>query len=195
MEEKDLKSRLAGFVDGLSESEARSELVLAYLQMERCRQVLKGENVRPVEMRDNGDSTDLELFYQCRKAAEELGYLGDDEEDGDYDEDGDYIEITFSGKSVDEVIGKLSEYVTGKPSDGKDAGESGKSRYSAGDRIWYMYGDMIQHSTVKTVMRDSDGAVIYGTGLGHNTAESETFNSLDGLINSLIGNIKKDGHE
>ena len=78
------------FVNGLTDEEARKELVLAYLQMERCQDVLNGIDVEPVEMKDNGQSSDLELFYKCKKAANELSYLNDivsksgknDEEDG-----------------------------------------------------------------------------------------------------------------
>lgn len=116
MEKCDLEERYRGFVDGLSEGEARNQLVLAYLQMERCRDVLRGVDAEPVAMMDNGDSSDLELFYQCRKAAEELGYFCEPD-GGDYDEDGDYMEVTFSGNSVEEVIRKLQEY-TGQ-GDGK----------------------------------------------------------------------------
>jgi hypothetical protein len=46
--------------------------------MEKCKNVLKGYDVEPVEMMDNGDSSDLELFYRCKKAAEELAYLNDE---------------------------------------------------------------------------------------------------------------------
>lgn len=78
------------FVNGLTDEEARKELVLAYLQMERCQEALDGNDVEPVEMKDNGQSSDLELFYKCKKAANELSYLNDivsksnenDEEDG-----------------------------------------------------------------------------------------------------------------
>lgn len=72
---KDLKKVFGAFVDGLSDADCRKELVSAYLQMERCQQVLRGEDVEPVEMKDNGESSDLELFYQCKKVADELAYL------------------------------------------------------------------------------------------------------------------------
>ena len=75
MEEK--KSKLMAFIARLSEKECRNELLNAYLQMERCQEVLKGEDVEPVEMMDNGESSDLELFYRCKKTAEELAYLND----------------------------------------------------------------------------------------------------------------------
>lgn len=70
-----MENQFDGFVSRLRPSEAREQLSLAYLQMERCIQVLKGEDVEPVEMLDNGASSDLELFYRCRKAAEELSLL------------------------------------------------------------------------------------------------------------------------
>lgn len=77
------------FVGLLTEEEARKELVLAYMQMERCQEVLDGYDVEPVEMKDNGQSSDLELFYKCKKAANELAYLNDivsrSDENGDSD--------------------------------------------------------------------------------------------------------------
>lgn len=59
----------------MSDDEVRKQLVLAYLQMEKCQQVLRGENVEPVAMKDNGMSSDLELFYLCKKVREELAHL------------------------------------------------------------------------------------------------------------------------
>ena len=75
MGQTDLVEKFRAFVGGLSEDVCRKDLVNAYLQMERCRQVLRGEDVEPVVMLDNGESSDLELFYQCKKVAEELSYL------------------------------------------------------------------------------------------------------------------------
>ena len=66
------------FVDGLSEGMARDQLIMAYMQMERCQQLLRGNDVEPVEMLDNGESSDLELFYLCKKLRDEL----DRREDG-----------------------------------------------------------------------------------------------------------------
>jgi len=64
------------FVASLSEKEAREQLSLAYQQMERCMEVLNGKkDVEPVAMKDNGLSSDLELFYQCKKAADLLKVL------------------------------------------------------------------------------------------------------------------------
>ena len=78
---KKLRKRFTAFVSQLSPDQVREQLVLAYLQMERCGQVLRGEDVEPVEMMDNGESSDLELFYQCKKVREELDYLNDDDDD------------------------------------------------------------------------------------------------------------------
>lgn len=75
---KKLKKKFTSFVWDLSEIQAREQLVLAYLQMERCQQALRGENVEPVEMMDNGMSSDLELFYQCKKMYQELASNADD---------------------------------------------------------------------------------------------------------------------
>lgn len=61
------------FVASLSEKEAREQLSLAYQQMELCIRVLNGEKgIDPVTMKDNGLSSDLELFYKCKKVADFL---------------------------------------------------------------------------------------------------------------------------
>ena len=69
---KRIGKRLKAFVDGLSPEEAREQLILAYLQMEKCIRVLRGHDAEPVEMLDNGRQTDLELFYRCKKVRAEL---------------------------------------------------------------------------------------------------------------------------
>ena len=74
---KKLKKRLTAFASQLTPDECREQLVLSYLQMERCQQVLRGEDVEPVTQMDNGESSDLELFYLCKKVREELTYLND----------------------------------------------------------------------------------------------------------------------
>lgn len=61
------------FIASLSEKEAREQLSLAYQQMELCIRVLNGEKgIDPVTMKDNGLSSDLELFYKCKKVADFL---------------------------------------------------------------------------------------------------------------------------
>ena len=61
------------FIASLSEKEAREQLSLAYQQMELCVRVLNGEKgIDPVTMKDNGLSSDLELFYKCKKVADFL---------------------------------------------------------------------------------------------------------------------------
>lgn len=72
---KTLRKKINAFINQLTPDEIREQLVLAYMQMERCNQVLRGESVEPVPMMDNGLSSDLELFYSCKKTAEELAYL------------------------------------------------------------------------------------------------------------------------
>ncbi|MBR3400516.1 MAG: hypothetical protein IKH08_12130, partial [Prevotella sp.] len=67
---KKLKKRLTAFASQLTPDECREQLVLSYLQMERCQQVLRGEDVEPVTQMDNGESSDLELFYLCKKVRE-----------------------------------------------------------------------------------------------------------------------------
>lgn len=75
---KRLKKRFAAFVNQLTPDQVREQLILAYLQMETCKKALKGYDVEPVEMMDNGECSDLELFYSCKKAAEELAYLNNE---------------------------------------------------------------------------------------------------------------------
>lgn len=72
---KKLRKEITAFVNKLSPDEVREQLVLSYLQMERCKQVLRGHDVEPVTMKDNGKSSDLELFYMCKKVVEEKVYL------------------------------------------------------------------------------------------------------------------------
>lgn len=70
MGEKELRV-VKKFVTGLSEREAREELILAYRQMELCLDVLKGKKgVKPIVMKDNGLSSDLELFYRCKEVID-----------------------------------------------------------------------------------------------------------------------------
>ncbi len=75
MKQEDIKI-INYFVASLSEKEAREQLSLAYQQMELCIDVLSGDNdVKPVMMKDNGLSTDLELFYKCKEVAGILNIL------------------------------------------------------------------------------------------------------------------------
>ena len=75
MKQEDVKI-INYFVASLSEKEAREQLSLAYQQMERCLEALKGNKVvEPVAMRDNGLSSDLELFYKCKQVAGFLNIL------------------------------------------------------------------------------------------------------------------------
>lgn len=69
------REKFSDFVGALSEDMVREQLVLSYVQMECCRAALCGDAVEPVEMLDNGESSDLELFYTCKKVSEELSYL------------------------------------------------------------------------------------------------------------------------
>lgn len=72
MKPEDVKT-IDYFVASLSEKEVREQLSLAYQQMEHCLDVLNGKKgVKPVEMADNGLSTDLELFYTCKRVVDGL---------------------------------------------------------------------------------------------------------------------------
>lgn len=74
-----LRKKFTAFVNQLSPDQVREQLILCYLQMERCQQVLRGEDVEPVVQMDNGESSGLELFYMCKKVREELDYLNQNE--------------------------------------------------------------------------------------------------------------------
>lgn len=76
---KNLRKKFTAFANQLTPDECREQLVLAYLQMEKCMQLLRGTDVEPVAMKDNGESSDLELFYMCKKVREELDYLNRNE--------------------------------------------------------------------------------------------------------------------
>jgi hypothetical protein len=189
-----LRKRFNAFVNQLSPDECREQLVLAYLQMERCQDVLRGEDVAPVEMEDNGLSSDLELFYLCKKVREELEspdslvamltlvFKGeadkkeedaedeeDDEDEKDEEEDYRYL------KPDKETIEAIKAW--GRKNLGK--------KFRIGDEVWYMFGDKIQHGAIDYPMTDSDGVTIYMTMEGHTTAECETFRSLEELIEHL----------
>lgn len=90
MSKKNLRKKFSSFVSKLTPDQVREQLVLAYLQMEKCQQVLKGKRVQPVEMLDNGESSDLELFYSCVKVREELDSFTDECESGN-DEDNEEV--------------------------------------------------------------------------------------------------------
>lgn len=65
MRQEDVKT-IDYFVANLSGKEVREQLSLAYQQMELCLDVLNGKKgIKPIVMKDNGLSTDLELFYKC----------------------------------------------------------------------------------------------------------------------------------
>lgn len=67
------EDRLRNYICELSEQEVRAQLFLCYCQMERCIRLLHGDKkVKPVEMADNGLSTDLELFYTCKRVVDGL---------------------------------------------------------------------------------------------------------------------------
>lgn len=66
-----IEDRIINYVCNLSEQEVRAQLFLCYCQMERCIRLLHGDKkVKPVEMADNGLSTDLELFYTCKRVVD-----------------------------------------------------------------------------------------------------------------------------
>lgn len=90
---KKLKKKFTDFVNQLSLDEVREQLVLSYIQMERCMQVLRGKDVSPVIMKDNGMSSDLELFYLCKKIADDNAYKNGSEDAKDLFFDPNNIEL------------------------------------------------------------------------------------------------------
>jgi hypothetical protein len=191
-----LKKKFNAFVNQLSPDECREQLVLAYMQMERCQDVLRGEDVEPVEMEDNGLSSDLELFYLCKKVREELDSCDDDKPNRiTFDVEFDTSSAVELIKDLRKEIGGLHKNITFddlfKP-DKKtiDAIKAwgrknlGK-KFRIGDEVWYMFGDKIQHGAIDYPMTDTDGVTIYMTMEGHTTAECETFRSLEELIEHL----------
>lgn len=186
---KRLKKRFTAFVNQLTPDQVREQLVLAYLQMERCQQVLRGEDVEPVAMKDNGESSDLELFYMCKKAAEELAYLNEMAHDGKKVGTLE-LEVEIDTHEFEKELDSLCECLAPRVFDLKTflrfmKRNRSESLFEKGQEVWYMFGDRIQHSTIECPMRDVDGVTIYKTKLGHSTAECETFGSLEELLENL----------
>lgn len=198
-----LKKKFSAFVSELSLDECREQLVLAYIQMERCGQVLRGEEVDPVSMRDNGESTDLELFYQCRKVADELSYLNkivyDGKKVGTLE-----LEVKVDTRNLQNELDKikirdyikppyfpLEPFLRFKEELSRISESLPMPKYGKGQEVWYMFGDRVQHSTIDYPMRDVDGMTIYRTKLGHDTAECETFASVKELLEHLKKSINE----
>lgn len=194
---KRLKKRFTAFVNQLTPDQVREQLILAYLQMEKCQMVLKGYDVEPETMMDNGESSDLELFYRCKKAAEELAYLNKMVYDGKKVCTLE-LEVKVDTRNLQNELDKikLRDYI--KPTDfnsepflrfKKELSKISESlrmpKFGKGQEVWYMFGDRVQHSTIEYPMRDTDGVTIYKTKLGHETAECETFGSLEELMENL----------
>lgn len=197
---KKLRKKFTAFAFQLSPDECREQLVLAYLQMEKCLQVLRGENVEPVSMMDNGESSDLELFYHCKKAAEELAYLNNMVHEGKkvgiielevkidthkFEKEFDSLRENLNPRIFDfETFLRLKGGLPKISERFRKCDRSG-FLFAKGQEVWYMFGDRVQHSTIEYPMRDVDGNTIYKTKLGHNTAECETFCSLEELLENL----------
>lgn len=199
---KKLRKKFAAFASRLTPDECREQLVLAYIQMEKCLQVLRGEDVEPVAMMDNGESSDLELFYHCKKAAEELAYLNNMVHEGKKVGTLE-IEVKVDTRNLQNELDKIKirDYI--KPIDfhlepflfkkeiSKISESLRKPKFGKGQEVWYMFGDRVQHSTIEYPMRGEDGNTIYKTKLGHNTAECETFGSLEELMENLKTTINE----
>lgn len=197
---KKLRKKFVAFASQLTPDECREQLVLAYLQMEKCLQVLRGEDVEPVSMMDNGESSDLELFYRCKKASEELAYLNNMVHDGKKVGTLEF-EVKIDTHKFEKEIDSLLEYFDScifdfetflrirgglpKISERFRKFDWSGFLFAKGQEVWYMFGDRVQHSTIEYPMRDVDGIIIYKTKLGHETAECETFGSLEELMENL----------
>ena len=192
-----LKKRFTAFVNQLTPDQVREQLVLAYLQMEKCQAVLKGYDVEPESMMDNGESSDLELFYRCKKTAEELGYLNKMVHDGKK-VGAIELEVKVDTRNLQNELDriKIRDYI--KPADihlepflrfKEELSRISESlrlpKFGKGQEVWYMLGDRVQHSTIVGIVRIVDGVTIYKTKLGHETAECETVGSLEELMENL----------
>ena len=105
---KKLAKKFSAFVEQMTANECRKQLVLAYIQMEKCMQVLRGEDVKPVAMKDNGESSELELFYMWKKVAEELSTQEQ--------ENGTISMTVISGKGVFMVLNWRNDMACGSDS-------------------------------------------------------------------------------
>lgn len=197
-----LRKKFNAFVNQLSPDQVREQLVLAYLQMEKCMQVLRGADVEPVSMMDNGESSDLELFYHCKKAAEELAYLNNMMHEGKKVGTLE-IEVKVDTRNLQNELDKIKirDYIRPiefhlepfrfKKEISKISESLRMPKFGKGQEVWYMLGDRVQHSTIEYPMRDEDGITIYKTKLGHITAECETFGSLEELMENLKTTINE----
>ena len=197
MSNERLKKRFTAFVNQLTPDQVREQLVLAYLQMEKCQMVLKGYDVEPETMMGNGENSDLELFYRCKKVAEELAYLNKMVYEGKK-VCTLKLEVKVGTRNLQNELDKINlrDYI--KPTDfnlepflrfKKEISKITESlrmpKFGKGQEVWYMFGDRVQHSTIVGVVRKVDGITIYKTKLGHETAECETFCSLEELMKNL----------
>ena len=186
---KRLKKRFTAFVNQLTPDQVREQLILAYLQMEKCQAVLKGYDVEPETMMNNGESSDLELFYRCKKAAEELACLNQ------MVHDGKEIALLLNWPYIEDVLVEFEKgfakqkqntaFLRFKDELSKISESLRMPKFGKGQEVWYMFGDRVQHSTIVGIVRKVDGVTIYKTKLGHETAECETFGSLEELMENL----------
>ena len=68
-------------LEDLSKIVLIEQLKLCWKHFRACADAISGANVQPVELLacdELGDSDDLELFYKCKKAAEEIEYLNNE---------------------------------------------------------------------------------------------------------------------
>ena len=151
---KKLKKRLTAFASQLTPDECREQLVLSYLQMERCQQVLRGEDVEPVTQMDNGESSDLELFYLCKKVREELTYFNDVLSGKQKRTDKHVISIDIDASEAVKNLRRLAESF-------KKLGKDMEPRkLTLGHEVFFMSKGRIH----KSILMDFVGMVCDGTG-------------------------------
>lgn len=167
----ELRSRLDEFVGKLSIADLREQLVLAYMQMECCQEVLRGEDVEPVEMMDNGLSSDLELFYQCKKVSEELSYLNKELSAAET------FKYHSTIKPTKEVLDMIRKYARERVKPVK---------FQTGDRVFYMNG-CIRECYIDGVEYSSGG------GWAFTLSDGSVLRGLSGVFHTkeeLVANLK-----
>lgn len=180
---RNLRERLEEYVAGLSAVEVREQLVLAFLQMERCQMVLRGEDVEPVAMKDNGESSDLELFYMCKKVAQERSVDKDGGDEDDYG--GCDLAFEILGDKIWRQFNSYMEEIFGT----SDADEVEKRIFSSGDEVYY-YSGGIRKSAVCDISFDSGRKPMWTITLTDGSVLHD-LNCLFRTRDELVVNLKK----
>jgi len=165
-------SSIRDFVFSLSEKDVRRELLRAYTQMERCKEVLSGKDTEPVEMMDNGESTDMELFYTCKKKAEEIALL-EEQLRGEC-----AYTMSLDGNYTDTLV----QYVRKQ--------RNKQHKYHIHDTVYYMYFNTIKYSKVSGVELTLTDGYQYKTECGDILRECDMYSSVEDLLEKLKKGIQ-----